>query len=910
MYLSRKLLQKFVDISDISNEKLQEEITLHIAEVEQIGKYKEYLDSVVLGEVVSYEKIKDSKHLHIAKVDIGKKTIDIVFGSKFPVKKNYCYPIALPGTVLPGGTITESEVGGAMSQGMICSNSELELEYNTDGLIEMDSKYKGEKLLDALELVDDYIEIDNKSITHRPDLWSHVGFARDIAAIFDRSLKKIDTIYPFQDERVITAKITKIRKHPDADKLNIATVETGNETKEIICGAPDIFVGQIVPLATNGAVLPNGIVIKKAKIRGIESDGMLCSSEELCVPKGETIIVSFDEKTKLGIPINDIYYPELSKRSKFPVSIEDKTKCSKYFGAEFENIKVTDSPTWLKASLLVCGMRPINTIVDTTNYILAVYGQPQHAFDIDSTGINQILVRNAKNKEKITTLDSIERTLSEEDILITDGNNPIALAGIMGGENTETLPTTSHILIESATFDPITVRKTSQRLQLRTEAVQRYEKFPDTRLPEYAIKHAIKLIQDLHPEAKFTGVTYDYSINTLTSDAIKLSYKKLCAYAGTGISPKLVQNYLERLGFVVIFNKESGIFDVNKPFHRSKEDISIPEDLIEEVLRLFGYHNIKPKIPSSTDDNPSKNIVHDLQWKLSDAMVNQGFIEVKNYSFGSQNYLNEFGFTDFIEFMNPVSNFLDTVRPSLVPQLIANMENSLSMSGDSNNYFEFGTIYDTEKDLLYRTPDEKKTIPYQPVIFAGLSYSKFANTLLQLKDILLNSLTDLKFEKVIFEKSKEYKYLHPYQAFNLFIDGSKIGHIGLIHPTILQKHKLNNYHVSIFEINLTELAEQKLIQPIYKSASKFPPIKRDYAFVTPEEISIKEMTDIAKNVSERIVYVGVFDVYRGKSLPENTKSVAMRILYSDPEKTMKDKDIEIIEKKLILSMNNIGCKQR
>lgn len=918
MYLSRNWLQSYIDISDISNDDLQKRITLHIAEVEKIAPFKPYLETVVAGKCTKIDSHPKSDKFRTAEFDVGSHTITLVFAPKFELKIGSCYPIALEGTELPGGTITTQEVQGVPSQGMVCSNEELELSYNQEGLIELPENRVGESILDILELRDDFIEIDNKSITHRPDLWSHYGFARDLSALFNKPLRTSIDFPTLQEDSVVLGEVTELNKHPDADKLNLTKTDIGGTELQIVCGASDLELGQRSPVGQIGTTLPNGLTLKPVKLRGVDSFGMLCSSDELCVPKTNRVIVTFDSTNDedLGKPVNNLYFPHFTKRTDFKIDIADYENCPKYLGAEFTDLKPKESPAWLKARILVAGMRPINSIVDITNYVLLDIGQPTHAFDVDLLKKRTIGVRTAKKQETLITLDGEERTLDTEDIVITNGTTPVALGGVMGGENTEINDNTTHILIESATFNPVSVRKTSQKLQLRTEAVQRFEKFPDVRLPETGLHRIIDMILELHPECNYQGVSFDQQVPNLTSDSIKFTFKSLLDYAGSNISPKEVTAILERLGFNVTFEKESGTFTVLKPLFRSREDVSIKEDIYEEILRVHGYFNIKPNMPEMQISLPDKNVISALRWKFSDELIGKGFMEFQHYTFMSQHVFEEFGFKNPPELKNPVNDQMNTLRPTIVPQLLISMSNNLVSAGDEQRYFECGTIVDTTRKGVNSHPNPPKdlaydtTLPYQSTVFTGMYYSKFRETILHVKDIVTNLLVHAGYESPGFIETDEYSYLHPYQTFAVSVNDTPIGYIGTVHPHILSQRKLSQYHTSVFELDLGVLQTVKPNVPSYVATSKFPPIKRDYAFLTPEETTGEEMMSVIKKTDKLVAEAFIFDVYRGKNIENGFKSVAIRVFYSDPEKTLEEKNIEKIEEKLINALHTLGCEQR
>jgi phenylalanyl-tRNA synthetase beta chain len=452
---------------------------------------------------------------------------------------------------------------------------------------------------------------------------------------------------------------------------------------------------------------------------------------------------------------------------------------------------------------------------------------------------------------------------------------------------------------------------TSQRQQLRTEAVQRFEKFLDTRLAEKALDMIVTMISELHPEAHFKGISFDQKIETLVTEPIQFNYKELLEYGGMPMSPKEATGILERLGFKVAFNKENGTISATKPLFRSKQDISIKQDVIEEILRVYGYYKIKPRKPVGEITLPPKNPVTHLKWELSDELIGKGFIEVRNYTFLSSNILEEFGFSEKLAFKNPVSDQMNSLRPTLVPHLLQTMENNLVLAGDEQRYFEIGTIVDPTVQGENRMPDSDTFLAYQPTVIGGLYYSKMKHPLLQLKDIVANGLKENGYTEIVFESmNSNFAYLHPFQSYWLTVDGTIAGYVGSLHPEILQKHKLSGYHTTVFEIDLFKLAGVRKIQKTYVATSKFPPIKRDYAFMTPELLSIDTILATIRSVDEIIAEAYVFDVYRGKNLPEHTKSVAIRVFYSDFNKTLKEEDIEKIEKKLISAMQNAGCEQR
>lgn len=721
--------------------------------------------------------------------------------------------------------------------------------------------------------------------------------------------------------------------HPDSDHLHITTVDCGDEVLQIVCGAPNIKEGLYVIVAKCGACLPGDFKIKKSKIRGVESFGMICSLEELGMEKkyipneysdgiyyfkkdvkpgdDPLKVLGFeDDVLELGLTPNrsdmlsmlGVGY-EFSAVFNRPLKLEtitltesnikndinvkiDTDKCACYHAKLIKNIKISKSPDWLISRLIAFGIRPINNAVDITNYILALYGQPLHAFDAQKLGKN-IVVRNAKENEEIVTLDGIKRTLVSDDIVITDGSKPVAIAGVMGGLETEVEPDTKDIVLECAIFDPISIRKTYKRLDLRSEAAIRYEKGIDKNRVKMALKHACMLFETLCDAQISNGDAYDGS-DEEKEVSIDLTESYVTKYLGITITKDEIIDICNRLQFKTKDNND--YITVYVPSRR--KDITIKADMVEEIGRLHGYEKLPTTLPYSRLAGKLTNY-QKRRKQLKHKLCSMGLTESINYSLRENN--NEFTYLfdngSDVELIYPISNERKILRRSLLPSLLENVSYVFNRKIKNAAFFEIGKVY-TKVENGYNE-EEHLGIAITGILSSTMWAGKVEEVdFFTLKGIINDALNSLGIE-ASYEKLDLIPEMHPLRTAKIIVDGKEIGFIGMLHPKYAQAHDLNN--VYCLELKLKDILNYEEPTKLYTPVSKVPQVERDLAIVVKKDVASGDIIKSIKNVDKKIINdVKVFDVYVGDKIKNDEKSIAFKIVFSANE-TLTD---EVINSKV------------
>jgi phenylalanyl-tRNA synthetase beta chain len=744
---------------------------------------------------------------------------------------------------------------------------------------------------------------------------------------------------------VVVGEILEVKKHPNADKLQLTVVNIGKEKLNIVCGAPNIAVGQKVPVATIGTKLPNGMEISKAKVRGEESFGMLCAEDELGLGKDHNGVLILDNKAKVGEPLtkvlglDDTIYeidnkslsnrPDLwshygiareiavligEKLKEFKVmvrqahhdttaldiKIEDFKLCPRYCGAVLEGIKIEESPEWLKKRVSAVGMRSINNIVDITNYVMMEIGQPLHAFDYDKLAEHRIVVRKAKKGEKIDTLDDQTRELDDSMLVIADAVKPVAIAGIMGGANTEIDNKTKKVIIESANFDHVSIRQTESKLALRTEASIRFEKSLDPNLAEWGIKRAIELILQICPEAKLVSKIEDVKKFKLNQGPIKLSFDFITKKVGQKIPKDKVLKILFSLGFEI----KKGVKDmsITIPTWRATKDISIPEDLVEEVIRIYGYNNLKSSLPMIEIVKPEANIERDLERKIKQLLAyGFGLNEVYNYSFVGEDQVKSLGLKveDHIRIANPQSKDWNLLRRSLIPNLLGNAVSNCR-NFDDFGLFEVGTVYWPEAKGEKVSDKSDKNLPLQEKLISGIICEKKNDKPFYIaKNVIAGLLAQLHFDYKLEKTTEVQSFSKKNRAVKILVQGKELGYISEPADNLYDKLGLKS-KISIFEFNLTKLASLYTDAIKYKPIPKFPSIDLDISMIIAKKILWEEIYQAVRDVEKDLIRkITFFDVYEGQGIPEGKKSIAFRIEYRSDDKTLTMDEVQAIHQKVL-----------
>lgn len=742
-------------------------------------------------------------------------------------------------------------------------------------------------------------------------------------------------------KNIVVGKILKIDSHPDADKLVVCQIDVGEEVLQIVTGAKNVNEGDHVPVAKVGAVLADGLKIKKGKLRGIESNGMLCSLEELgfsdsVIPKeAKDGIYILTDEYELGRSLIDIlglddpiiefeitpnrpdclsiigmaretkatFNKELKIKD---IKIENEVdnigdyvrgiktqgdKCNRYYARVLKDVKIEKSPIWLQSKLMEAGVRPINNIVDITNYVMLEYGQPLHAFDLDQIETKEILVREALEGEVIETLDRQERKLTSEDLVISDGKKPIAIAGVMGGFATEVTEETTSVLIESANFNSKSVRLSAKRFNLRSEASSRFEKEIDPNLSKVAGDRVCELVE-LIGAGKVVGGSIDIYNNVSEELTIKLRPYKVNERLGIEISEDEMKAYLEGLGLAT--SKVGDKFEVVIPTFRM--DLKAEVDLIEEIGRLYGFHNIasKPLVGTLTrGEKPYHRILED---KTKSILVALGLNEIMTYSFISPKAYDRANFSqddvrrESIRLLNPLGEDYSIMRRSLIPNMLDVMGRNIAKNVKETFLFEIGNTFIPEELPVVTYPKEEKRLT-----IGGYGNKDFYG----LKDVIETSLERLGIKDLDYKPLVDSPTFHPGRAAVILYKDIEIGIMGEIHPDVNENYGIKE-RLYLAEIDFTKIVDEAQLQIDYKALPKYPAMERDLALVVGKDVLVGDMEKLMKKHGKGLVEsIELFDVYTGDQIEEGMKSVAYSIRYRANDRTLVEEEINKIQDKLI-----------
>ena len=732
--------------------------------------------------------------------------------------------------------------------------------------------------------------------------------------------------------KLVIGQITECEPHPDSDHLHLCKVNIGTEVLDIVCGAPNARTGLKVIVALDGAVLPEK-TIKKGMIRGQESNGMLCSIAELGLEHkflkqedsegiaelgedaeigGDPIkylqmddgVIDFELTANRGDLLSilgmayevgaiydkkvkdvDLKHKESGEDINKTFKTEVKTEnCLKLLVKKVENVKIEESPIFIKNRLIASGIRPINNVVDISNYVMLELGQPLHFYDADKLG-NKLVVRMAEDGEKLTTLDNVERTLTSEDIVIADATHGVGLAGVMGGLETEVEPDTKNIIIESAIFDSVKVRKTSKKI-VRSEASNRFEKGLDPERTTMAIERACKLLEEYAGGTVVTG-TVEYDKTNNKEKEIEITFKNINDVLGTVIPNEEILNVFRKLGFSYKVNGEK--IKVTVPTRRL--DISIKEDLIEEVSRIYGVDNIEGKLPIV----PMRKGSYDkTQREIRNKMIALGLKETLTYVLINDKEVNGYTLDKFepLKLLDPITEDRNTLRYSMIPSLYKVYEYNKAREQKDISIFEIGKGF-YKKGEVYGE-DTKLCVLMSGKYSTGLNNNKTVDFYV-IKGIAEEVLDYLGYSgRYSFMKQEMPKEMHPGQSAMINVNGSNIGMIGKIHPSVTKDD------VYVLEINLDELFTKKVGKMKYKEFSKFPSINKDIALVVDKKSVSKDIEKVIKSAGGSLLTnIEVFDVYTGVGVGIDKKSIAYSLTFSDMKKTLTDEEINGLMDKII-----------
>lgn len=724
-------------------------------------------------------------------------------------------------------------------------------------------------------------------------------------------------------------------EHPNSDHLHVCSVEIRpNEITQIVCGAPNVAAGQKVIVANVGAVLPGDFKIKPSKIRGVESNGMLCSLQELGIEEkyideafksgiqilgedaevggcplaylgfDDTIIdldltsnrsdllsiegVAFDLGAALDQPIATILPQLEEEEEQNPITLEITSKdCYQYHARFLRNIQIVESPQWLKAKLIACGIRPINNVVDITNYVLLEMGQPLHAFDADQLG-HHIIVRNAEAGEKLITLDTIERTLQPTDLVIANEQGPVCLAGVMGGLSSEVEATTVNVVLEAAQFDPICIRRTSSRLGLKSESSIRFERKVDAQRVERALDYATQLLTELAGAKVLKGVTS--SINKIFEPkTVAITTAKINSVLGTNYTDEVVSSIFDRLAYS--YDQQGPIYQISIPSRRMDLEASC-QDIIEDVARMNGYDSI----PTTLEASGSLGGLTYKQKRvraIRKFFSSIGFNETVTYSLTAKKNLNLYTLEEKPEIgiLMPMTEEKAVMRQSLLNGVLEAIAYNKARKVENISFFEIGSTYSTEAETLKLA-----------VATTGLYTSHLWRGQKQVSDFyVLKGILDTFFEKMnvkaVYKPSQELSTFHPGRTAAIYIEGVKVGIIGELHPRFSKEIGVPG--TVALEIDLTSFIETKSSFD-YKLLNKFPFVTRDLAIVVQKDIPSEDILDLIRQTARKnLVALELFDVYTGENVGKDEKSLAIKLTLEDTSKTLESADVDKIIKSVL-----------
>ncbi|HGO1842471.1 TPA: phenylalanine--tRNA ligase subunit beta [Staphylococcus aureus] len=797
-------------------------------------------------------------------------------------------------------------------------------------------------MLISNEWLKEYVTIDD-SVSNLAERITRTGIEVDDLIDYTKDIKNL-----------VVGFVKSKEKHPDADKLNVCQVDIGeDEPVQIVCGAPNVDAGQYVIVAKVGGRLPGGIKIKRAKLRGERSEGMICSLQEIgissnYVPKTfESGIYVFSEaqvpgtdalqalylddqvmefdltpnradalsmigtayevaalyNTKMTKPDTTSNELELSANNELTVTIENEDKVPYYSARVVHDVTIEPSPIWMQARLIKAGIRPINNVVDISNYVLLEYGQPLHMFDQDAIGSQQIVVRQANEGEKMTTLDGTERELLTSDIVITNGQTPIALAGVMGGDFSEVKEQTSNIVIEGAIFDPVSIRHTSRRLNLRSESSSRFEKGIATEFVDEAVDRACYLLQTYANGKVLKDRVSSGELGAFITP-IDITADKINRTIGFDLSQNDIFTIFNQLGFDTEINDD--VITVQVPSRR--KDITIKEDLIEEVARIYGYDDIPSTLP--VFEKVTSGQLTDRQYKtrmVKEVLEGAGLDQAITYSLVSKEDANAFSMQQrqTIDLLMPMSEAHASLRQSLLPHLIEAASYNVARKNKDVKLFEIGNVFfaNGEGEL----PDQ---VEYLSGILTGdYVVNQWQGKKETVDFYLAKGVVDRVSEKLNLEFSyrrADIDGLHPGRTAEILLENKIVGFIGELHPTLAADNDLKRTYV--FELNFDALMSVSVGYINYQPIPRFPGMSRDIALEVDQNIPAADLlSTIHAHGGNILKDTLVFDVYQGEHLEKGKKSIAIRLNYLDTEETLTDERVSKVQAEIEAALIEQGA---
>ena len=790
----------------------------------------------------------------------------------------------------------------------------------------------------SIEWLKDYSDIDVST--------------KELADILTMTGSKVETIEEKGEDikNVVIGKILEIEKHPNADRLVVTKIDIGNGEKlQIVTGADNIKVNDIVPIAKDGAELPGGKKIKTGKLRDVDSQGMMCSVGELGLDienypgqiehgimildnkyeknlgeditevlklkesvldfeitcnrpdcfsiegLGREVAVSLDKKFKN--PHRNIDELKIGNKNSIEgltVNIEEPNLCYRYIARVVKNVKVKQSPEWLVKRLNACGIRAINNIVDITNYVMLEMGQPLHAFDINSIAGKQITVRRAKADEKIVTLDGVERTLNNDMLVIADKDKPVAIAGVMGGENSEIEADTNTVVFESAVFYGGSVRKTAKAVGLRTEASSRYEKGLSPENTFRAINRAIELVELLEAGDPVDGMIDVYPTKQKINK-IKLDVNRINNLLGINLSKEDMIKILEKLEIKV----ENDV--IIPPYFRT--DIEQLADVAEEILRIYGYDKLETTLINAETTLGGKNKEQTIKDNVSEYLVAKGFSEIYTYGFISEKDLIKCNidkednlFKQTVKIKNPLSEDYTIMKTTPIPTLLQVLQSNNNYKNKNVKVFELAKTYKNVSEKI-----EKGELPEENTVLTIGMYGE-KEDFYTLKGVVENVLEVAGVKKYYLFKDEENKLYHPGRCASLKVGNDIFASLGELHPLVAENYNLND-RVLIAEINIDKIVKYARFNKKYVEIPKYPAVERDIAMVVDEAVEVGQIERIiTKKAKKMLEEINLFDVYRNEKLGENKKSVAYSLKFRLSDRTLTDEEVNTTMQEIIAAL--------
>ncbi len=765
---------------------------------------------------------------------------------------------------------------------------------------------------------------------------------------------------------IVTAKVLSVEKHPNADRLSLCQVEVGDETVPIVCGAPNVRAGLITAIARPGACLPGNFKIKKAKVRGEVSMGMLCSWRELGISEDHTGIMELDDALVSGLSLVEVLEledtmveidltpnrpdcasvlgiarevagytgqkitapitatPDFSNTEvSFSVTIEEPDLCPRYAARKLTGVTIKPSPWWLQRQLMAVGMRPINNVVDITNFVMLEYGQPLHAFDCSKLAGQAIVVRCPRDNEKtFTTLDNTEQKITPEMLMICDRDKPVAVAGVMGGLDSEVTGATTEVLLESACFDPISIRRTARNLNLPSEASYRFERGVDPEGAANALERAVQLLCEF-ADAQVEEGGIDSYPGKKELRKLDLRVKRVNSLLGIDLTSQQVAAYLEAIE-IPVADADQAVLSVTVPAFRI--DLEREVDLVEEIARLVGYNEIPTSMPSIAMDYPQRDPLRSLRQQTGSFLTALGFYEAINYSFVTEKHSDMLALADqdkrreCVKLLNPLTEEQAVMRTMLLPGMLENIRRNINFQQNDIRLFEIGKVF----SFTGKTSQPHERYQLCAVMSGGrypaagsLYFAEDRADVFDMKGAAETLLQNLRIQGksgiISFQADSEtdQPYADPACTIRIMDGEQQLGRISKLTRQVSRAFSVKQ-DVYFMELELESLLSLPVTEKEFRSLPRFPSVKRDIALLVPEKVAAGELlADIIAHKMQNVVYADIFDVYSGKPIEEGMKSVALTVTYRSDDKTLDDKTVDGFHHKIVDSlMSRFGGRYR